>query len=112
MHTDAKITPRLNVFSRTTHHPSQKIVDVTHFIFLHSQSEGFSSPLLKNAYTCLFNLCYCLYVRIRKHTLFWPLPAKVKNDLKKCLSQISKVSFISVETANGRIMFHVLAKLV
>ena len=47
-----------------------------------------------------------------KHALFWPLPAKVKNDLKKYLLQISKVSLISVETANGRIMFHVLAKLV
>ena len=47
-----------------------------------------------------------------KYAPFWPLPAKVKNDLKKYLLQISKVSLISVETANGRIMFHVLAKLV
>ena len=51
------ITLYLYLFQLITKNP-QKIVDVTHFVFLHSQYEGFSSPLLKNAYTCLFNLCY------------------------------------------------------
>ena len=52
MHTDANITPLeaeclfITLFQSITKHP-QKFVDVSHFVFLHSQFEGFSSPLLK-----------------------------------------------------------------